>query len=133
VTQTWNTDHDMTADQAKAEKAAADQLLWAVRDAMRAAGTVGLTTVELYRIGTSAVRRLNELKRQHGFDYRRTYVSRGVWRYVLIEPADVVKPAAKPRVIDRLLSEAARRLGRAGAEARRRSTDPAEPHPVSLF
>jgi hypothetical protein len=126
VTQTWNTDADMTADQAKAEHAAADQLVWAVRDALRIAGAAGLTTGELYAIGTSAVRRLNELKRHHGYDYRRSYVSRGVWRYVLIDPADVVPPAAKPRVTDRLLSEAAKLL----ASARRRPSLPPAP---SLF
>lgn len=124
---TWNTDAAQPPTDAQAAKAAQERVLWAVRDALRAAGPAGLTTGELYAICPSAVRRLNDLRHQHGYDYTRTY-ERPTWRYVLIEPeAAAPARAARAQVTDRLVSEAARILAR----ARRR---PALPSSVpSLF
>lgn len=125
---TWNTDADRPATDARADKATQERVLWAVRDAMRAARAIGLTTGALYAICPSGVRRLNDLRRLHGYDYTRTWDrAQKTWRYVLIEPADVVRPAIAPTVVDRAVSEAARILAR----ARRR---PALPSSVpSLF
>jgi len=74
VTQTWNTDADITPAQAQDEKAAQEAVRWAVRDALLASPD-GMTNTELYtRFGASAVKRLNDLKRHHGYDYRRQFV-----------------------------------------------------------
>jgi hypothetical protein len=74
------------------------------------------------------------LKRQHGYDYRRSYERRGVWRYVLIEPSAVASAPPSPTVTSRMVSEAARILARAG-RARRASSlrHSPEPRPRSLF
>lgn len=132
---TWNTDADMTPAQAQAEKAAQEAVRWAVRDALLASPD-GMTNTEMYaRFGASAVKRLNDLKRHHGYDYRRQFVGPRTWRYVLIEPGAVTSPSAPtPSVTSRMVSEAARILARAG-RARRASSRPLtrEPHQGSFL
>jgi hypothetical protein len=84
---TWNTDHDMTPAQARAEHAAQDAVRWAVRDALLAAGDTGCTNVQLCAaFGPSAVKRLNDLKRHHGYRYTRQYIGPRTWQYVLYPP-----------------------------------------------
>lgn len=124
---TWNTDADMTPAQAETEKAAQEAVRWAVRDALRDAPE-GLTNLELYdRFGPSAVKRLNDLKRHHGYRYTRQFVGPRTWRYVLLKgTAPVTAPAAT--ITSRMVSEAARILARAG-RARRASLPPAPPEP----
>lgn len=91
---TWNTDHDMAPAQAASEHARQDAIRWAVRDALLT--QPGLTNTELFaRFGPSAVKRLNDLRKHHGYDYAREHVSGHVWRYrFTVTPATT--PATDP-------------------------------------
>lgn len=81
---TWDTDHDMAPEQAAAEHARQDAIRWGVRDALLAKPQ-GLTNTELYaRFGPSAIKRLNDLRTHHGFDYTREHEGGHVWRYRLV-------------------------------------------------
>lgn len=80
MTMTWGTDADMTPQAAEAEHARQDAVRWAVRDAVLA--QPGITNTELFaRFGPSAVKRLNDLRKHHGYDYAREHVGGHVWRY----------------------------------------------------
>jgi hypothetical protein len=128
----WNTDDDVTPAQAAAEHASQDAVRWAVRDALLAAGSAGLTNRTLCaRFGASAVKRLNDLK-HHGYTYRRTYVGLHTWRYVLELAPPPVAPAPPVTVTDRQVSAAARIL-RAHRDQVRRVALRHEPTPVGLF
>lgn len=92
---TWNTDNDMTPEQAQSERARQDAIRWGVRDALLA--KPGVTNSELFaRFGPSAIKRLNDLKKHHGYDYAREHVGGHVWSYrftvVPVEPARTPRP-----------------------------------------
>jgi hypothetical protein len=98
---TWNTDADMTPAQAQAEHAAQDAVRWAVRDALLAAGDTGCTNVQLCAaFGPSAVKRLNDLKRHHGYTYTRQYIGPRTWQYVLHPPAPDRVQLVEPQPLD---------------------------------
>lgn len=134
---TWNTDADMTPAQAQAEHAAQEAVRWAVRDALLAAPD-GMTNLELFDVfGPSAVKRLNDLKRHHGYSYTREYIGPRTWLYRLQPPTAAVPSRPKQTRVphlrpfgpdaDRIVAEAARIL------RARRAALAAAPRPATLF